>query len=597
MSARQVMVAAGCLIALQLAIRAAVAFSGDFYWDDLILIGRSGQLPLLSGEFLLYDHDGHFMPAAFALAWLSTALAPLDWTVPAVTSIAGQALASLAVLRVVRLVVGTRPVLLPPLAFYLFSPLTLPSFAWWAAGLNSLPLQIGLAWVAGDAIALCRTGRLRFAVSGAMVAVVSLAFFEKSVLVPLVAFVTVALMYRVDGVPRAVRTTLVRGRALWIPLAVVVASWAAVYLRFTDPRPAGPTAAEAAELVHHATSLGLVPTLLGGPWTWERWPPSPPWATPPVGLVVLGWLAVTVAVAWSLRYRQRTAAVWAMLLVYIALSETSMILVRTGPDTADELAQTLRYVADSAVLIALGWALIARAPRRTAVRPSYALSRTRSHSVVVVVVVAVTAFVVSSLCSTVTFAQRWRDNPTVGYLANARAGLAADQSTPILDHPVAIHILLPVAHPHNRVSSVFGPLRERPEFRRSTEVLRVLDDSGRLVPATVTWTRALGKGPVPGCGHRVAGGSAELPLGGPLMDWEWAVHLNYYANTDGDIELGLDGSEDTVRVPVRAGLHQVFVRLLGAGRALRVRTVTPGLTLCVGNGPVGVVVPTPGAGS
>ncbi|WP_174550499.1 hypothetical protein [Nocardia shimofusensis] len=589
------MVTAGCLIALQLAIRAAVAFSGDFYWDDLILIGRSGQTPLLSREFLFYDHDGHFMPAAFALAWMSTTLAPLNWTVPAVTMLVGQALASLAVLRVLRLVLGARPAVLLPLAFYLFSPLTLPSFAWWAAALNSLPLQIGLAWVAGDAILLCRGGRRRFAVSGAVVAAVSLAFFEKSVLVPLVAFATVALMYRVDGVPRPLRTTLVRGRALWIPLVVVVVSWAAAYLHFAAPRSAGPTVAEAAELAHRATSLGLVPTLLGGPWTWERWPPSPPWATPPVVLVVLGWSAVAAAAVWSLRYRQRTAAVWAMPVVYVALSEASMILVRTGPDTADELGQTLRYVADSAVLLAIGWALIARAPRRTTVRPLRPLPCPRRQSVVVVVAVA--AFVVSSLCSTATFVQRWRDNPTVEYLANARAALAADRSTPILDHPVAIHILLPVAYPHNSVGYIFGPLRERPEFRRSTEVLRVFDDSGRLVPAAVTSTRTLGQGPVPGCGHRVAGGSVELPLGGPLMDWEWAVQLNYFANTDGEVDLGLDGSDDTVRVPVRAGLHRVFVRLLGAGQALRVRTVTPGLTLCVGNGPVGVVVPTPDAGS
>ncbi|WP_169333715.1 hypothetical protein [Nocardia higoensis] len=584
------MAVAGGLIALQLAIRAAVAFSGDFYWDDLILIGRSGQWPLLSREFLLYDHDGHFMPAAFALAWVSTHLAPLNWTVPAATLLAGQALASLAVLRVLRLVLGTRPVLLPPLAFYLFAPLTLPSFAWWAAALNSLPLQIGLAWVTGDAILLCRSGCRRYAVSGTVVAAMSLAFFEKSVLVPLVAFTVVAAIHRVDGLPRPLRTAFVRGRALWMPLVVVVASWAVGYLLVTDSRPAAPTLSEAAELVHHATSLGLVPTLAGGPWVWERWPPSPPWATPPAVLVVLGWLAVAAAPAWSLRNRQRTAAVWAILLGYLALSEASMILVRTGPGTAAELAQTLRYIADSAVVIAIGWAVIARAPRRPT---EHRLPRPGP----VLVAAVVAAFIVSSVCSTATFAQRWRDNPTVGYLDNARAALAADRDTPLLDHPVAIHILLPVAYPHNMVSHVFGPLTERPAFGRYTEVLRVFDDSGELVPAEVTGTRTLGQGPVPGCGHRVADAPVELLLGGALMDWEWTVQLNYFADIDGEVELGLDGSADAVRIPVRSGLHRVFVRLLGAGEALRVRTLTPGLRLCVGNGPLGVVVPTPRAGS
>ncbi|GAB2662443.1 hypothetical protein GCM10027068_47910 [Prescottella soli] len=589
MTSRQVLAAAGALVGLQLVVRAVVAFTGDFYWDDLILISRSGQFPALSGQFLFYDHDGHFMPAAFLVAWISTAVAPLNWTVPALTLIALQALASLAVLRVLRLLLGTRPVVLLPLTFYLFSPLTLPSFAWWAAGLNSLPMQIGLAWVAGDAIRLCRTGRIRFAVSGTVVAALSLAFFEKSVLVPFVAFAVVALMYRVDGIERPLRSALVRGRALWIPLAVVVAGWAVGYMHYTHSRLVVPSATQTVGLVHHGTSLGLVPTLLGGPWAWDRWPPSPPWATPPTVLAVLGWMAVAAALAWSLRYRQRTAGIWVAMVAYVAVSEAAMVLTRSGPDTAYELAQTLRYVADSAVVIAIGWALMVRAPRRPAVRP---LPRPRPALVVGLVAL----FVASSLWSTVAFVQRWRDNPTVAYLANGRAALAANRETPLLDQPVSIYVLLPVAYPHNTTSHIFGPLRERPEFARSTNFLQLLDDSGRLIPAEVTTARTIGQGPVPGCGYRVEGAPVELPLDGPLIDWEWTAQLNYFATADGTAEVGLNRSDDTVTVPVEAGLNQVYVRLLGAGDALRVRTSTPGLALCVGAGPVGSVAPAPGAG-
>ena len=50
------------LIALQLAVRAVLAFGGYFYWDDLILVGRAGTHPLLSMGYLLDDHDGHVMP-------------------------------------------------------------------------------------------------------------------------------------------------------------------------------------------------------------------------------------------------------------------------------------------------------------------------------------------------------------------------------------------------------------------------------------------------------------------------------------------------------------------------------------------------------
>lgn len=589
LSPRNVLALAASLVVLQLAVRGVVAFTGDFYWDDLILVSRSGQFSAPSGAFLFYDHDGHFMPAAFLAAWIATAVAPLNWTVPAIMLVVLQAGASLAVLRLLRLLLGTRAVLLLPFTFYLFSPLTLPSFAWWAAGLNSLPLQIGLAWVAGDAIRLCRTGRVRFAVSGAVVTALSLAFFEKSVLVPIVAFVVVTLVNRVDGIDRPVRTALARGRALWIPLAAVTACWAASYLVFTESRFVLPSAAQTAGLIHHGTSLGLVPTLLGGPWAWDRWPPSPPWATPPTALVVLGWAAVAAALAWSLRYRRRTDWVWVAMVAYVAASEAAMVLTRSGPGTAYELAQTLRYVADSAVVLAIGWALIVRAPRREDVRSPWKVPPAAVAGLVGL-------FVASSLWSTVTFVQRWHDNPTVAYLANARQSLAANPDTPLLDQPVSIWVLLPVAYPHNTTSHILGPLRDRPEFARHTDYLQLLDDSGHLVPAAVTPTRNIGQGPEPGCGYRVGGAGTVLPLDGPLIDWEWTAQLNYFASADGVVEVGLDRSDDTVTVPVEAGLNQVFVRLYGAGEAIRVRTATPGLELCVGAGPVGSVVGAPQAG-
>ncbi|HET9876285.1 MAG TPA: hypothetical protein VFQ37_11040, partial [Mycobacterium sp.] len=89
--------AAAALIAVQLAVRAALAFGGYFYWDDLILIGRAGTYPPLSPEMLSYDHDGHLMPGAFAVASLVTWLAPMQWWPAALTLVVAQLLASLAV--------------------------------------------------------------------------------------------------------------------------------------------------------------------------------------------------------------------------------------------------------------------------------------------------------------------------------------------------------------------------------------------------------------------------------------------------------------------------------------------------------------------
>ena len=123
----------------------------------------------------------------------------------------------------------------------------------------------------------------------------------------------------------------------------------------------------------------------------------------------------------------------------------------------------------------------------------------------------------------------------------------------------------------------------------STPDLQMFDDTGRLIPAGIAPVRAVVAGPEPRCGHRVDV-LATLPLTGPLADWEWTVELNYLAARDGSVSVSLtDGP--TVRVPVVAGLHQVYVRLTGSGDGLRVRPVTAGLDLCIAPGPVGGVLP------
>lgn len=121
-----VAVAAVLLIAVQLAVRAVLAFGGYFYWDDLILVGRAGTQDLLSPSYLFDDHDGHVMPGAFLVAGIITRLAPLVWAWPAASLVILQLLVSLSVLRALYVILGWRPVLLIPLCFALFTPLGCP---------------------------------------------------------------------------------------------------------------------------------------------------------------------------------------------------------------------------------------------------------------------------------------------------------------------------------------------------------------------------------------------------------------------------------------------------------------------------------------
>lgn len=582
-SPQRVLTVALLLVAVQTVARAAVAVSGDFYWDDLILVGRAGSYPLLSEEFLRYDHDGHLMPAAFLVAGVLTALAPLQWWPAAVTLVAGQVLASLAVLRVLWLLLGPRRALWGPLLFYLFTPLTLPAFAWWAAGLNALPLQAALAWVAGDALRYSRTGRRRHLVSAVLVSAVALMFFEKAVVVPFTAFATVALSAHVDGVARPVRYAWRHARPLWVGTGALLAVWAAGYTSTVSSRFGVPPWSMVDGLTNHGLSYGLLPSLLGGPWRWERWNPSPPWADPPAVLVVAAWVAVLVAAGWSLRRRRRTGAVWLAAIAYVLASLAAMICTRFGPETTYELAQTLRYFADSSVVVAIAAALILRAPAREA--PTRIPSRyTRA-----VTVVCAAVFTAGSLWSTFTFARSWVDNPTGDYLARAQAALTARPDLALFDQPVSVWILLPVTHPHNLIGSVFSALPGRSDIGEHTTELWVLDDRGDRVPADLFSLRTLRPGTEPGCGHRIGEGAVTaLPLDSPAGDWEWTVQLNHLAARDGTLDVGFPGHE-TVTVPVTEGLGTVYVRLSGDGPALQV--TASGTTVCVDGGALGVVVP------
>lgn len=575
------------LIAVQLLIRSVLAFGGDFYWDDLILVGRAGTQSLLSAQYLFDDHDGHVMPGAFLVAGVITRLAPLEWVGPAISLVVLQLLASAALLRALYVILGWRPVLLIPLTFALFTPLTVPGFAWWAAGLNSLPMLAALAWVCADAILLIRTGNRRYAVTGILVYVGGLLFFEKSAVIPFVAFAVTALLAWVTGA--SVAQVWRRGFRLWIGLLAVTAAWIGVYLVVVDQQRWSLDLGMTWDLLWRSVTHGIVPGLAGGPWDWQRWAPASPWATPSATVMALGWLVLAAVVAVSLARKQRIGPVWLTAVGYAVACQVPIYLMRSSQFTALELAQTLRYLPDLVVVLALLSAVAFCAPNRASSRR---LDASPGRSVIVIVVAA--AFVGSSLFSTVTFLRVWQDSPVPAYLDNARTGLASVDplSAPLLDQEVDPMIMQRVAAPENLASHMFALLPDRPEFSSTTTELRILDSTGRLRDALVTWVRTIVPGPAPNCGHLVQTEDSEvvMPLDGPLLPADWTAEINYLANSEGSLTMSLTEGLP-VKVPVHPGLNRVFVRLSGAGDAIRVSANTAALSVCVASGPVGFVAP------
>ena len=592
----KVALAAAALIAVQLVIRAVLAFRGYFYWDDLILVGRAGTHGLLSPSYLFDDHDGHVMPAAFLVAGAITRLAPLNWIGPAISLLVLQLLASLALLRALHVILGWRPVLLIPLTFALFTPLGVPGFAWWAAALNSLPMLAALAWVCADAIMLIRTRNQRYAVSGVLVYLGGLLFFEKAVVIPFAAFAIAALLRHVHGdraAPAAFSAVWRAGIRLWTVSLALTAAWIAVYLVVVNQQRWSWDLRMTWDLLRRSVTHGIVPGLAGGPWAWDRWAPASPWATPPVAVRTLGWLVLVVALVLSLVRKQRIVPVWLTAAGYVVACQVPIYLMRSSRFTALELAQTLRYFPDLVVVLALLAAVgFCASNRPSDGRLQQWLDASAPRTVVTAAVAA--SFVASSWYSTATFLKSWQDNPAQPYLQNARRGLAAAHSTsnaPLLNQEVDPLVLGRVAWPDNLASHMFALLRDRPEFASATTQLRTLDSTGRLVDAQVTWVRMIVPGPVPQCGYFVQPDRpVRLPLDGPLLPTDWTAEINYLANGDGSMTLSLSEGPDA-RVPLHPGLNRVYVRLPGAGNAITVRANTGALAVCLAAGPVGYAVP------
>lgn len=565
-----------------------LAFGGYFYWDDLILIGRAGTQSLLSPAYLFDDHDGHVMPAAFLVAGGITRFAPLNWVGAAISMLVLQALASLALLRALHVILGWRPVLLLPLIFALFTPLAVPGFAWWAAALNSLPMLAALAWVCGDAILFLRTGNRRYAATGVLVFVGGLLFFEKAAVIPFVAFAVVALLGHVTG-SWSVPTVWRRGVRLWVPALAITAAWVAVYLIVVDQKRWSLDVAMTTDLLARSVTHGIVPGLVGGPWEWQRWAPASPWGAPPVTVMVLGWVALAAVVAVTVLRKRRIGPVWAVAVGYAVACQIPIYLMRSSQFTALELAQTLRYLPDLVVVLALLAAVGLCAPNREG---TGWLDRSRARTAVISALTA--AFVASSLYSTATFLASWRDNPAQPYLQNAVAGLAEAarmSDAPMLDQEVDPMVLQRVVGPENRISHMFALVRDRPEFATATPELRMLDHAGRMVEAKVTWVRSIAPGPEPDCGYLVQPNApVRMPLDGPLLPADWTAEVNYLANSDGSMTMALSEGPE-VKVPVRPGLNRVFVRLPGAGDAITVSANTAALSVCIASGPVGFVAP------
>jgi hypothetical protein len=590
LSTHRVIVTGVVLIIAQLVFRGWAVFGSWFQFDDFAFMSRLLNKPL--SEALLEPYAGHVMPAGMLASWLNIQVDPLDFTLPAATLLAMQALASFGCLVLLVSAFGQRWGVLPPLAIYLFTVISLPAFIWWAAGINQLPLQIAFFWGLVTHLAYLRTRRLKYAVLTMLITIAALAFYEKSVLL-FGVFGIIALAYFATGdIGDRLRLIWQRyrgGIVLYSAVAVAYLGFYAVWGLNFDP--GGANDHPLVPVVYRMAAAAFATGVLGGPLRWEYPTELFAIADPPELLIFVAGASLVALGLEATRTRRRSKRAW---LVPGFLLAADILLVAAGRAAfvGPQIAQDYRYQTElaAAAAFALGLSLL---PLRGAdesvetIRPS-ALFDNRFRSALVTVAVASLGTV-----SSLQYIDHWQsDERSRKYFATVERELTEwDGRVPLADSGVPDYLMWAFGFPENTTSHVLRMFDEHMRFpRHTTDELYMIGRLGNIVPAVLPETRRHVPLEGPRCGYEVDDeGVTRVPLDGPVVGGGWWVRIGYVA--DGDSPMTVVAGDLSHEVHVREGLHSVFVQAAGEFDTLELGPLDDGVALCTNDVTLGLPEP------
>jgi len=595
---RQVTALATALAAAGIATRMWVAVQGYFVIDDYIFLLQASVHPLASTDYLLRPHFGHVMPGGHALTWLVNWIAPLSFPAFVGASVAMQVAVAAMAWRFLVLVFGRSPWLLVPFAVYAVTPLTLPSYVWWSAAVNALPLQIAMLASASAFVHWLREGRRRQAAFTVVWTLVGLLFFEKALLIPLV-LLGLGLVLSPERNPlRAAWVLVRRSWALWSALAVLCGAYVVAYRSLVERFGARPDIDYVREVLRQGLSEAVIPSMVGGPW---RWFPDflTPAAAPPD---VLQWVATVVVgglVLLSCR-RQPARRAWAVLLLYVLVQLGLLVAGRSA--FASIISLQYRYYADAALLVALAVGCSVVPGFTSAGLPGEPRSGDRSSTdaviprrparlaAVVAAALSVNLVVVGSLQSAAGFADLWQVNPTRAYVETARQSLQDHPDAVVLTTPVRIDVVNGFFE-DRLAAQLFHRMPHRAGFSASPTSLVLLDDEGLLRHGDVAGVTTQ-DGPEVGCGWRIPPGrDVAVPMRIPVYRWYFTLGLRYAATAPTRVRVALDGPARSWRLDPAHSVR--YLPVSGGGGVLHVTNLGT-VPLCVRSAVVGLAVPTGG---
>lgn len=597
-------VVAAVLIAASVVWRASITTRGYLTADDFPLIAQADAAGLgLDHLFELYNN--HLMPAGRLVLWLTHRLTEFDYWPYATLMIIGQLAVSVAFYRLLRLMLPATWALLVPLCLFLFCPLTLEISAWWAVGMNLLPMQLAMIMALAAQVRYIRTRRRGHLVSLAAWVVFGLAFFEKSLLIVALAFLVTVCLYSPGGPVRAVVTAVRRWPLAWLVLTGISLAFLAAYLTLSTSSLREPTSSrEVGTFLQQFFGQSLTSGLLGGPWSWLDASDGPAVAAPTITAQRISWVLVLAVVGVTLWLRRGVALrAWVLLLLYSSLSAGIIGATRLGSVFSGVAGLVPRYIGDVLVVAAICVGVALCGLRREdgdeedgekeEKEPAPRAVRAHPRPYAATLALATALLVGSSMYSGVDFGADWASKQGRDYLNTARAGLdEAQPGTVFMDQPVPEAVVPRLSTPWHMQSRFFSPLDEDPVFVTQARQLWIFDSSGKVRPAWVKGVKAR-PGPAPGCGYQVTGGRpVTAPLDGTVVEYWQAVRMAYIVDRDTKATFRLSSGE-TKTFEARRGLNAIFLLIYGGGGEVELTVADPGASFCTNEIEIGELVPQP----
>ncbi|MFC7744194.1 hypothetical protein ACFQXA_29360 [Nocardiopsis composta] len=223
----------GALILASLVLKAYVLRQAYFIEDDFLFVADAAAHNL-TVEYLTDLHKGHLMPGAKLLAYIQTAISPYNWGLTCGVMMLFQAGAAIGLFRLLWVLFGRRWAILPPLALFLFAPLTMPVLAWWSAALNAIPFQLAIVLALLWTVRYLRSGEARYAWMTAGAVVLGMAFSVKAMFLPPLLFAFAAAFVVQGRLPRVLWRTLDRDMPFWVGMALLSVVHGLVYLSLQE---------------------------------------------------------------------------------------------------------------------------------------------------------------------------------------------------------------------------------------------------------------------------------------------------------------------------------------------------------------------------